>query len=153
MPSGKDVQMQVADGLTAVRSLVDNDAIALPVPLKAAAEVGGGRKQLGFELGCGFRIEFREMFGVQGRDDQDVRRGLRMQIVKRDDVGVAQHFPRRYLAADDLTKDAVLRVAHVFGFINSKSITPSGFGMTPATFDFIANGTVVCTSGIAGASS
>jgi len=153
MASGEDVQMQVTDGLTAVRSLVDNDAIALSVPLKAAADIGCGREQLGFEVGRSICIEFREMLGVQGRYDQDVRRGLRMQIVKRDDVGVAQHFTRRYLAADDLTKDAVLGVAHVFGFISSKSMTPSGFGMTPVTFDFIAKGTVVCTRGIAGASS
>ncbi len=93
------------------------------------------------------------MFRVQGGDDQNVRRGLRMQIVKRNDVSVAQHFPRRYLAADDLTKNAVLGIAHIFGFMNWYQMTLFGFGMTPVTFDFIANGTVVWTSGIAGASS
>lgn len=50
MPSRKDVQMQVTHGLTTVRSLVDNDAVALSISLKAAADIGCGRKQLGFEL-------------------------------------------------------------------------------------------------------
>lgn len=83
------------------------------------------------------------MFRVQGRDDQDVRRGLRIQIVKRDNVVIAQHFTRRYLAPHDLAKDAVLRVTHVFGFMNWYQMTLFGFGMTPVMFDFIANGTVV----------
>jgi len=83
------------------------------------------------------------MLGMQRRDDQDVRRGLRMQIVKRDDVGVAQYFTRRYFVTRDLAKDAVLGIAHVLGFISSKSTTLFGFGMTPPMFDFIASGTVV----------
>jgi len=153
MPSGQDVQMQVTHGLTTVRSLVDNDAIALPIALKATPNVSRGREQLSLEFGRRFCIEFREMIRVQGRDNQDVRWGLRIQVVKRNDVGVALHFPSGYLAPDDLTKDAVLGVAHDFGFMYWNQMTLVGFGTTPPIFDFIANGTVVCTSGTAGTSS
>jgi|SRR5579872_4976235 len=93
------------------------------------------------------------MLGVQGRDYQNVRRGLWMQIVKGDHIGVAQYFTRRYLAARDFAKDAVFGIAHVFGFMYWYQMTLFGFGMTPLIFDFIANGTVVCTSGTAGTSS
>jgi len=44
MPSRKDVQMQVTHGLTTVRSLVDNDAVALSISLEADSDVGRGRK-------------------------------------------------------------------------------------------------------------
>lgn len=48
MASRKDVQMQVTHGLTAIRPLIDNDAVTLTLALKTPADIGCGREQLGF---------------------------------------------------------------------------------------------------------
>lgn len=136
--------------LPAVRALVDDDAISLPVALHARTDLRRRAEQPRFDARIGLLIEVREMFGVQCRHNQDMSRCLGTQIVKSDDLVVAQDFARRNLTAHDFAKDAVL-LAHYFGCMSSKSSTLSGRGITPAIFDFMPNGTVVCTSGTAGA--
>ena len=91
------------------------------------------------------------MIGVHDRHYENVRWSLRPQIVKRNDVLVPQHLARRYLVTNDLAENAVVGARHVRGFISSKFNTEFGLGITPPMLDFIAKGTVVCTSGTAGA--
>lgn len=145
--------MKMTDGLAAVGAFIDDDAIALSLALEFRTDFGRRGEEAGLKLGRGLGIEFGEMVRVQDGNDQDVRGCLRAQVVKRDDVLVAHDLARRYLPAHDLTKDAVVGVAHVRGCMSSKYSTEIGLAITPAMSDFIANGTVVCTSGIAGTSS
>src|SRR5579872_6666358 len=132
--------MQMIDGLAAIRALVDDDAVALPLTLEFSADLGGRGKQTGLDLAGGFGVELAEVVCVHDGHDQDVRRRLRTQIVKCDDVLVAQHFTRGNLVPDDLAKDAI---GHECGLMRLNQSTESGLGMTPETPAFIANGTVV----------
>jgi len=91
---------------------------------------------------------------MQYRQDQNVRRRLRVYILNCNDIVVAKHFRRRNVAGNDLTENAVrvaLRHNYVFGLSSSKLIAVSGRGMYPPIDALNAIGTVVWTIEIAGA--
>jgi len=145
MPACQDVQVQVSDSLSAVGSLIDNDAVALVLALEPGTDLGRSRKQPGLYVCSSLRVEIGEMLGVQGRNHENMRRRLRSQIVKRDDLFIPKHLARGDFAPHDLAKNAVVRLVHrlAFGFISSKLSTEFGLGITPPTLVFIAKGTVV----------
>lgn len=84
MTTAQNVQVKMADGLSAVVSGVDGDAVTVDQTLLLRDLVGRG-KQMSEELrvGCG---AVRERRDVLLWNDEDVRRGLRMDVGKGEDV-------------------------------------------------------------------
>lgn len=110
--------MEVVDGLPGVAALVRHDPIARG-PERQADLAADLQEPL-----CRVRArragERAEVGRVLGGDDEHVLRRLRIEVVKRDDVRVAEDFAGRDLTADDLTKEAGWIRAHFLKLIVSK---------------------------------
>ncbi len=141
--------MEMEDGLPGVASLVDHHPIPV-IETEPFTDLGGGAEKTRRRFAVTERRKAAQVFGVDRRDDENVRRRLRIAVAKRDDVLVTKDLVRGKLAADDLAKQTVARVVHVVGLMSSKWYSVSGLGTNPPIDDRSAIGTSVCTRPTAG---
>src|SRR5688572_10547444 len=105
-PAAEQVNMKMKDRLPAVGVRVDDDAVAVFGETLFARDFGGRQKQPPERLLMIFPglVERIEMLA---RNDQDMRRRLRADVVKSDASLVFINARRRNRAVDDLTKKTI----------------------------------------------
>src|SRR5271165_4457447 len=137
-----DVKME--HGLARAPALIDDEPES-PLAPGLAAKPCGEREEFADLVVAAAGDELAQSVDVAGRQHENVRRRLRVDIAYRERLIAARDLLRRNLAADDFAKEARLARAHFVpaGRIRSKSSTLSGRGMTPLIRAFIAKGTLV----------
>src|SRR6202043_2468204 len=103
----KQVQVEVIDRLSRLRSLVENQAVAVAIDLALVGDAVGDLDHPGEHR----RLRGREV--VDGwnmflRNHQDMGRGDRSDVVKGDDLLIAEDFFGRNLPREDLAEEALL---------------------------------------------
>ena len=105
MPSGEDVQVEVAYGLAAVRAGVEDEAVAVG-EFFLAGDVGGGGEEVAEDLavlGRGVRVRDDVAFG----GEQQVYGRLGIDVGEAEGVFVLVDASDGDLIADDLAEEAV----------------------------------------------
>lgn len=121
----KDVQVEVADGLATIATLIYHDAISTVLKPKVARNLRGHGQEVPGQRRIRI-IDLSNPSNVAHRDDQDVRRGLRGKVMKRDRIVVpVDHFGGD-IAGSDPAEDA-------FGHNNSSLIGESRPGSSHPT--------------------
>ncbi len=130
MPAAEHMDVQMVDRLTALRSLIDHKTKT--VMASRATNLCGFFEQRRNILRIRLVEKCGTVLGMYHRQDENVRRRLRIDVFDRDDVIVPEDFACRNFSGYDLTEDAagLLWSRHyAFGFSNSKLIAVSGRGM------------------------
>ena len=101
------MRVKVKDRLTAIRVGIYHDTVPIVREAFPTCYLGRGQQQMpeGFPMP---RARLRQRINMLARDQQNVRRGLRRQVVERHTDIVFVNSVRRYLPVDDLAKNAVL---------------------------------------------
>src|SRR5687768_10428849 len=101
------MHVKVKDCLAAIRVGIYHDAVPVVREPFFTGDLGRGQQQMpeGFPMS---RFRLRQRIYMLARDQQNVRRGLRRQVVERNADIVFVNPVRRYLPVDDLAKNAVL---------------------------------------------
>src|SRR5256714_2033565 len=109
--TAEDVDVYVEDGLTRARARVDDGAVArFGVPLLGCYARGHAQE---VSEHCLFALaRFVERGDVRARDDERVRRGLRVDVAEGQRLLVLVNLLRGNLARDDLAKDTVVSCRH-----------------------------------------
>src|SRR6266550_8840468 len=107
-PSAEQVQVQVIDGLSRLRPLVEDQAVAVAIDLAFIRDAVGDLEHAG-EHGGVRRREVVDARNVFLRNHQHMRGGDRTDIVKGDDLFVPEDFLRRNLPREDLAEETLLR--------------------------------------------
>src|SRR5258708_14297263 len=105
-----DVQMTTL--LRAERSGVDDDAKTVGRPLLARQARRHGEDLAEYRLVA--QLAIRERINVFLRDDHEMHRGERMDVVQDENIGVLVDFSAGDFPPDDLAEDAVFRVHPYF---------------------------------------
>jgi hypothetical protein len=100
------MDVQVKNGLAAGVVRIDDDTVAFFGKTLAASNFGGGQKQLteGFPVALSCLVERGKMLA---RNQQNVRRSLRVDVVKSYANIVFVNFFRRNIARNDFAKDTI----------------------------------------------
>ena len=102
----KNVQVQVADGLATISTLVHHHAIATVLEPEVTRNLCGHRQ----EVTCQWRVclvDLGDPANVAHRDDQDVRRRLRGEVMKGDHMVVAVNDLCGNVAGSDPAENAL----------------------------------------------
>ena len=101
--------MQVKDGLSGAGTNVEDGAVSL-LDLALAGDHGSGEMAAADDF-CVTAFRFFQSCKMPFGNNQDVRRRLRINILKREDVFIFENLFRRNLAANDAAEEAI-RVSH-----------------------------------------
>ncbi len=103
--------MNVEDGLTRGFAVVGHGAVAIGVEMQVAGDLSETNKSHSDRRGVGFGkvVKTGDVFA---RNDDDVCRRLRIDVVKSDDVGVFVDFLCGNLAIRDAAKKAAIISSH-----------------------------------------
>src|SRR5208282_5525621 len=126
-PPRQHVEVEVKDGLPGACALVGDDPVAFAVP-KTRPQFGSDCEELHRDLRLALGDEIAQMGRVARRNHQEMGRRLRIEVVERDDVLIAELLGCGNLPAHDLAENAI--VVHDLGLISSKLRIESGLGMT-----------------------
>src|SRR5713101_123192 len=107
-----DVDVQMIHLLPAHTSGVDDDAKAVGRPLLARQARRHGEELAQHSLVA--RVAIGQRIDMFRRDDHEMHRGERMDVVERANIGVFVDFPAGDFCPDDLAEDAVFRVHPYF---------------------------------------
>src|SRR5437763_6672611 len=107
-PSAEEVQVQVVDRLSRLRPLVEDHVVAVAIDLAFVRDAVGDLDHADEHRGVR-RREVVDAGNVLLRNHQYMRRGDRTDIVKGDDLVVAEDFLRRDLPREDLAEETLLR--------------------------------------------
>lgn len=111
--TAEEVDVNVEDGLARVRARVDDGAVATLGEPFLIGDAGGDAEQMAEQRLVRLRGVV-EGFDVRARDDEDVRRSLRVDVAEGDGPPVFVDERGGNLARDDLAKETVL-FRHNFG--------------------------------------
>src|SRR4051794_27826792 len=95
--------------------------------MQVARNVDRPHHQVAHEAGLAF-VQVVERRDVSSRDDEDVRRRLRVDVVKREDLIVFENLAGRDLAARNPAEEAFVAARHVLMICE-----PSGYAVITAT--------------------
>ena len=100
------MQMQMKNGLPAVRVCIYHDAVTVSRKALRSSDVCGRQEQVAkrFLLALTYRIERVKMLA---RDDEDMSRSLRVEIIERHANIVLKNLCRRYPAIGYLAENTV----------------------------------------------
>ncbi len=110
-PSTQQMEVDVKHRLPRAFAVVDDEAVAVGVEAEVVGEGGGADEGFAHRHCVGFG-EVVERGDVASRDDEDVRRRLRVDVVEGDRVGVFEDFLRGDLAVGDAAEQAVSVAGH-----------------------------------------
>lgn len=105
MASAEQVQVEVEDGLSGAGADVEDGAIAA-LDAALASDAGGGELALADQFSI-FGLRFLQSGEVALGDDEDVRRGLRVDVLEGEGVLVLVNLLGGDLAGDDLAEEAI----------------------------------------------
>jgi len=111
VPSAEEVEVDVEDGLAGGFAGVDDHAVAVRREFQVARDLRGAQQHVSDDrvVLIGHLVERRDVFA---RNDEDVRRRLRVDVVERDDLVVFVHFFCRDLARRDAAEEAAVVTSH-----------------------------------------
>jgi len=105
------MKMNVENGLAGRFAMIDDRAVAIGVEMQIASDLGQPHQCRSYRGGVGFRhvVEARD---VLSGNHQHVRGRLRIDVVKRDHVGVLINFFCRNLAVRDPAEETAITSSH-----------------------------------------
>jgi hypothetical protein len=110
--SAQEMDMKVIHRLPCAGAIVDNGPVAATFDAALACEFRGHAKEVSQQAFV-FGLHYAEGFQVDARHDQQMNRGLRMQILDRHrSLILVNDFGGRF-APDDLTENAILHLVSV----------------------------------------
>ena len=103
MPSAENVQMQMGDGLSAVAPAVDDETVPGLRQTFIGSDTDGGEHEFPRQAAvCVF--QFRQTGDVATGDQQDMCRGLGVDVTEGQELFIAVHLGAWYFASGDITK-------------------------------------------------
>ena len=119
--------MEVEDGLAGAGADVEDGAVAV-FDVALAGDVGGGEVAAAYQFGV-FGLGFFESGEVFFGDDQDVGRGLRVDVFEGEDVFVFVNLFGWNFTAEDAAEEAV-GVGHRWNSVGNDSTDPERLSAT-----------------------
>jgi hypothetical protein len=106
LSSAQKMDVQMKNGLAAVIVRIDHDAVSFFGKTLTASDLGGGQKQLAERFPVALS-RLVERGNVLARDQQNMRRSLRVDVVKSHAKIVFVNFFRRNIARNDFAKNTI----------------------------------------------